>query len=515
MDQKVMDRLPNVAEEEAIAERLAAYEASQTAFPVTLQQFLGNGYLVYGLGTRGFLSLEDMPWRYQRSEFWLPIARKLVGQRLFCTLKSIVAPEPGKPDHRFIASARNHGYPLNLLVPGQRYKATVLYINERYAALELGGSFAWEYGSVFGVQRKYGFPPGTFKGITPGMRVPVVFQRYIRPDIAHFSEKPADTLWYDCRWLRHVGSVKHFEVKKKPRHLPELWLDGYEGKLDLGKDLYGSDLPYLLAALKKLPSGAQLEVRIVQYQPDNQHIGLQLTELQADELIEDEKLEWAVVARRYERLADEPATPHYTFVKNGSGYAILELGVQINAKTRVATAGIAVPNGPFGLSYRIWTPKTAIADIVEDFFSYQQVDASLVTYVGGQPATERHAIADLWKLLVEKDFLGGLADMLTDHDGTMSRQTHADGSIDVMNDRFHVLFTQTKPTQFTDVDWWLHPAYATRRYVLVYMPADQPRPVRIDIDHHRLVLGPQVRAIAPVLQAAWSILQTVMAEDAV
>lgn len=515
MNHHVEDKLPHENSEQAIAERLDVFETSKTPFSVTLQQFLGNGYLVYGLGTRGFLALEEMPWSYQRSEFWLPIARKMVGQRLFCTLTSVVTTDLEKTAYRFVASARNHGYPRHLLVPGQRYKATVLYVNERYAALELGTSFEWKHGSIFGVQPKFGFAPGSFRGITPGMRIQVVFQRYITPQIAHFSERPTDVSWYDCRWLHYVGSVQRFTVTKRPRHLPELWLNGYEGKLELDKDLYGPDLCYLLAALKKRPSDTQLEVRIVQYMPDSQYIGLQLTELQADELIEDEKLEWAVVARRYQRLDNEPATPCYTIVKNGNGFAILELGAQINTKSRNVTAGISVPEGPFGLSYRIWTPKTTAPEIMEDFFSYQQADASLVTLVGGQSATDKRSITALWQLLKSNDFLGQLADKLITHHPQMRLQTHQDGSIEVMDDRYHVLFTQTKPTQFADSAWWLQPDYAKRRYVLVYMPADQPRPVRIDIDHHRLVLGPGISTLTPLLQAAWTVLQAVMAEDAV
>ncbi|MFC3199898.1 hypothetical protein ACFOET_19925 [Parapedobacter deserti] len=345
-------------------------------------------------------------------------------------------------------------------------------------------------------------------------REPGDADRFLRELYSRFARK-MDTYLRLAWWQQQPLSV---EVRRSADAEPTFWYGDYEGIMLREDASYGDALPYLTYVLARLQSGENLEVSIDRYDPDRHCLFLRLTERQVATLVQEDLGKHAIVQRRYQPAPDVPEfMTAYTIIETASSLSIVELDVSCKLnKYDTFYEGIDVRTGPYAPAYRIWTRNTDPEAIVQVFRTCRVKDPSLRQYIGASDKAVQEKIEAQHRLLIEADFVGQLAGMLTGRYPDMD-VVKDEKSIAVRNRRYNILIAQSDGVDFRRVDWSHHPSYATHRFIHVQPPSitKVTQRLRITIDHRSLTVGNDVNTIEPILAASLEILNQVMAEDAV
>lgn len=132
-------------EEARISEKL-------TAFNIVRYLPLKSGFQVKIGGLYGFISIEDMPWEYDKRSFWKSAAPHLTQKRF----RGKIAELSSKP--LSIRVSIDKGEPTKpRLARKISYKGVILHKTPQYLIIDLGMYTDWKSGSVIGIAYRHSY----------------------------------------------------------------------------------------------------------------------------------------------------------------------------------------------------------------------------------------------------------------------------------------------------------------------------------------------------------------------
>lgn len=468
--------------------RLQEYLDSQEQFPCHIKSRTRSGFVVQGLGTKGFLPFNLMPWRYEKRRSWVYVADDFIGHRIFCRIEQLSDKESGYI--RFIASADVHNYYKPRLISDDVYHAVVLHTNHSHVLLDLGVHFDWKKGSVPGVQHRSDFEEGVFESIQKGQYIDVRFQCYHVAGMAMCGREGLDPAWYDVTWSGCEGEILLFDVVASDSgKQPRLFYEGYEARLLIQKLQFGEDRKKVDLALRRLETGDKVEARIVKYYPERGAMSVRLTEEQAEILLSESVTGQTCIGKLYAEMEHSEGMTKYTLVHKERGVvALLELNVEVRYEGMEVKELTEITEGPYQPKYQIWTTKTNPMAIVKDYYDHLFLTNIHHTVLGKTMQKGPGYIEEMWDHMKDGLFFERLLDRLKERESDLDVTREKNYWV-VKGSHFNIVMDYGPALRFRFLRWWETVDYISTRYFRVRVSHTAHRRLSIQIDHHKVIVA--------------------------